>query len=312
MDEGEQLALPPCPLPVLRDQLQLHVAALDRAADLAGVDLHLLPVAVLRLAVHRPAEPELHDLHGVRRVVDRRGEIKYGRDRDVGRAVHLVRGLPQLLQPLAVGLPELHLVQRVDVCQILPVLDVPAPDAGIREDLLRADVRDPDVALMDAAAHLDIPVGLPEGVAQLQQPPLVGRVHVVELVVLDDVLHRQLPLLGLLAVLVVVPAPELRLRHDWVDLALHHDPRIRADRRRPRQPPLLREVLDLRADVVDEVVIVVVFFPLALPDRPRGLGLVEQRRDVLQPLLLRGKVIPGDQRPVVFLLHSLTSWQNCP
>ena len=119
-------------------------------------------------------------------------------------------------------------------------------------------------------------------------------------VVLHDVAHGELPLPGFGAVHVVVPAPELRLRHRRVQLALHHDPGVGHVGGHPGHVVVPAELHRLPRHVVDAVVVVVEPLPVGFHHGPGVLGPVEQVVDRHLPGLPGGVVIPRHRGSLVF------------
>ena len=187
--------------------------------------------------------------------------------------------------------PEAQLVHRVDIEHILARLQALRPRRGVRVNILRRDVDDADVALPIAAGHRFIPVRFPEGVTHLAEAALVGGVHVVDVVLFHDVAHRQLALLGLLAVEVVVPPVKLRLRHLRVDLALDHDVRIRHAGQQRIEAAFLPCLRHLPRRIMCKVVVVVVLAPYGLGDRTLVFRLLEQPLRRGHAPLRRGVVV---------------------
>ena len=84
----------------------------------------------------------------------------------------------------------------VDIGQILAVLYISVLYGGVGIYSFRGHIYNGDVALMVATAHSGVEVRLPEGVPQLQKAALVGRIHVLKVVVLDYVLDGIFALFG--------------------------------------------------------------------------------------------------------------------
>ena len=283
--------------PVVRDIPQLMSARLHRARHRPGRD---------RLAVHarfdRLAEPVLEHLYGVVRVAQRARHVEDLAAGHIILAERFLRRDAELLEIGAEYLREAHLVDAVNVVEILSVLHAAAAHRGVGKHRLHGDIAHADIALRLAAAHILVPVRLPEGVAELQKAALVARVHVGKAVVLGDVPHGKFAPLGHGAVKIVVTPAKFRLRHSRFDLALDEDIRIGNARRKPRDVVLTAELGEIARHIVDAVVVIVVLFPLDLHGGAGVFGAPEER--VRRPLARRavGIIVAGnDLRLRLFL-----------
>ena len=236
----------------------------------------------------------LEHLYGVVRVAQRARHVEDLAAGHIILAERFLRRNAELLEIGAEYLREAHLVDAVNVVEILSVLYAAAAHRRVGEHRFHGNVAHADVPLVFAAAHILVPVRLPEGVAELQKAALVARVHVGKAVVLGDVPHGKFAPLGHGAVKIVVTPAKFRLRHGRFDLALDEDIRIGNARREPRDIVLAAELGDIARHIVDAVVVIVALLPLDLHGGAGIFGAPEER--VRRPLARRavGIIVAGN------------------